>query len=166
MLDSPEVADSDYDALFRELRDLEAAHPQLITPDSPTQRVGGEPLGGFAQVRHEEPMLSLANAKSEEELRAWHARTAKLAVEAGAEASALRFVLEPKIDGVAVSLRYEAGRLAVGATRGNGEVGEDVTANLRTIAAVPLTMLPAAAPVPSVAEVRSEVCCPSGLSPS
>ncbi len=160
VLDSPEVSDAEYDALFRELQDLEAAHPELITPDSPTQRVGGEPLPSFTQVRHGEPMLSLANAKNEEELRAWHARAVKLAVEAGADPGALRFVLEPKIDGLAVSLRYENGRLTVGATRGNGEIGEDVTANLRTISTVPLAMLAGAAPYPAVVEVRGEVYLP------
>jgi DNA ligase (NAD+) len=162
VLDSPEIADAEYDALFRELQDLEAAHPELVTPDSPTQRVGGEPLAGFTQVRHREPMLSLANAKSEEELGAWYTRTVKLAVEAGGEASELRFVLEPKIDGLAISLRYQAARLTVGATRGDGEVGEDVTANLRTVPTVPLAMLPAAAPFPHVAEVRGEVYLPLG----
>ena len=160
VLDSPEISDAEYDALFRELKELEAAHPELVTSDSPTQRVGGEPLAGFTQVRHGEPMLSLANAKNEEELRAWHARAVKLAAEAGGDPARLRFVLEPKIDGLAVSLRYEAGRLVVGATRGNGEVGEDVTTNLRTIPAVPLAMLPASAPYPAVAEVRGEVYLP------
>ncbi len=160
VLDNPEISDAEYDALFRELQELEASHPELITPDSPTQRVGGEPLAGFVQVRHGEPMLSLANAKNEEELRAWHVRTAKLAVEAGADPGALRFVLEPKIDGLAVSLRYEEGRLAIGATRGNGEVGEDVTGNLRTISTVPLAMLAGAAPFPPNVEVRGEVYLP------
>ncbi len=160
VLDSPEISDAEYDALYRELEEIEAAHPELLTPDSPTQRVGGEPLAGFSQVRHGEPMLSLANAKNEEELRAWHARAIKLVTEAGGDPAGLRFVLEPKIDGLAVSLRYEAGRLAVGATRGNGEVGEDVTSNLRTIPVVPLAMLPAPAPYPSVAEVRGEVYLP------
>ena len=160
VLDSPEISDADYDALFRELQDLEAAHPELITPDSPTQRVGGEPLAGFTQVRHREPMLSLANAKNEEELRAWHARVLKLAGEAGADLDALRFVLEPKIDGLAVSLRYESGRLAVGATRGNGEVGEDVTGNLRTVWTVPLAMLAGETAPPPTVEVRGEVYLP------
>lgn len=160
VLDSPEISDAEYDALFRQLQDLEAAHPELVTPDSPTQRVGGEPLAGFTQVRHGEPMLSLANAKNEDELRAWHARVVKLAGDAGAAPEALRFVLEPKIDGLAVSLRYEDGRLTVGATRGNGEVGEDVTANLRTISTVPLAMLTGAAPFPPVVEVRGEVYLP------
>jgi DNA ligase (NAD+) len=160
VLDSPEISDAEYDALFRELEELERAHPELVTPDSPTQRVGGEPLPGFAQVRHGEPMLSLANAKNEEELAAWHARVVKLTAEAGWDPQNLLFVLEPKIDGLAVSLRYEEGRLTVGATRGNGEVGEDVTANLRTIPAVPLAMLPTAAPLPLMVEVRGEVYLP------
>ncbi len=160
VLDSPEISDSEYDALYRELEEVEAAHPELVVPDSPTQRVGGEPLAAFTQVRHGEPMLSLANAKNEEELRAWHARAVKLAAEAGGDPAGLRFVLEPKIDGLAVSLRYESGRLVVGATRGNGEVGEDVTSNLRTIPAVPLAMLPAVAPYPAAVEVRGEVYLP------
>jgi DNA ligase (NAD+) len=160
VLDSPEISDADYDALFRELQGLEAAHPELITADSPTQRVGGEPLAGFTQVRHGEPMLSLANAKNEDELRAWHARVVKLSTEAGWEAETLRFVLEPKIDGLAVSLSYEDGRLIRGATRGNGEVGEDVTTNLRTVSTVPLAMLAGAAPYPAGVEVRGEVYLP------
>jgi DNA ligase (NAD+) len=160
VLDSPELSDAAYDALYRELEQLEAAHPELITADSPTQRVGGEPLAGFAQVRHGEPMLSLANAKNEDELRAWYARVVKLAGDAGTPESELRFVLEPKIDGLAISIRYESGRLAVGATRGNGEVGEDVTVNLRTIRTVPLAMSPKAAPFPAAMEVRGEVYLP------
>ena len=160
VLDSPEISDADYDALYRKLTELETAHPELITADSPTQRVGGEPLAGFTQVRHGEPMLSLANAKNEEELRAWYARVVKLCADAGVEASELHFVLEPKIDGLAVSLRYEDGRLTVAATRGNGEIGEDVTLNLRTINAVPLSMRPAARPFPPIVEVRGEVYLP------
>jgi DNA ligase (NAD+) len=160
VLDSPEVSDAEYDRLYRELQELEAAHPELITPDSPTQRVGGEPLSAFTQVRHGEPMLSLANAKNEDELQAWHARVVKLSAEAGWDAASLRFVLEPKIDGLAVSLRYEDGRLTMGATRGNGEVGEDVTSNLRTISTVPLSLLGDAAPFPTVVEVRGEVYLP------
>ena len=160
VLDSPEISDADYDLLYRELQDLEAAFPELVTPDSPTQRVGGQPLAGFTQVQHGEPMLSLANARNEEELRAWHGRAIRLAQEAGADPGELRFVLEPKIDGLAVSLRYEEGRLAVAATRGNGEVGEDVTLNLRTIPAVPLTLRPEGAPFPALVEVRGEVYLP------
>jgi DNA ligase (NAD+) len=160
VLDSPEISDADYDALYRELAQLEAAHPELLAADSPTQRVGGEPLDGFTQVRHGEPMLSLANAKNEDELRAWYARVVKLCAEAGVDASELRFVLEPKIDGLAVSLRYDDGRLTVAATRGNGEIGEDVTLNLRTIPTVPLAMRAGAGPFPSVVEVRGEVYLP------
>ncbi len=166
VLDSPEISDAEYDALYRDLLGLETAHPELVTADSPTQRVGGEPLAGFVQVRHGEPMLSLANAKNEDELRAWHARVVKLVADveapaaAGATTDPLRFVLEPKIDGLAISLRYESGRLAVGATRGNGDIGEDVTSNLRTIPTVPLAMLPGAAPYPEVAEARGEVYLP------
>lgn len=160
VLDNPEISDAEYDALFRELRDLEASFPELVTPDSPTQRVGGQPLDGFEQVRHGEPMLSLANARNEAELGAWYARTAKLAREAGADPAALRFIVEPKIDGLAVSLRYDDGRLAVGATRGNGEVGEDVSLNLRTIPAVPLSLRTEAAPFPRSIEVRGEVYLP------
>jgi len=160
VLDSPEISDVEYDKLYRELQDLEAADPALITPDSPTQRVGGEPLSAFSQVRHGEPMLSLANAKNEDELRAWHTRVVKLSAEAGWDQAELRFVLEPKIDGLAVSLRYEDGRLTVGATRGNGEIGEDVTTNLRTISTIPLSLLAEAGPFPAVVEVRGEVYLP------
>ncbi len=160
VLDSPEVSDAEYDALYRELERLETEHPELITADSPTQRVGGEPLAGFTQVTHGEAMLSLANAKNEDELRAWHARVVKLAADAGVLERDLRFVLEPKIDGLAISIRYENGVMAVGATRGNGEIGEDVTANLRTIRTVPLAMSPKAAPFPSAIEVRGEIYLP------
>ena len=111
-------------------------------------------------------MLSLANAKNEDELRAWHARVVKLAAEAGAPADSLRFVLEPKIDGLAISVRYEDGRLTVGATRGNGEIGEDVTANLRTIRAVPLSMSPDAAPFPARSRCVARSTCPCRPSPN
>ena len=160
VLDSPEISDTDYDALYRELQELESTHPEWVTPDSPTQRVGGEPLAGFVQVRHGEPMLSLANARDEDELAAWFERTVRLARDEGVAPEELEFVLEPKIDGLAVSLRYEEGRLTVAATRGNGEVGEDVTLNLRTIPAVPLTLRREAAPYPPLVEVRGEVYLP------
>ncbi len=162
VLDSPEIDDVEYDALFRELRALEETHPQLVTSDSPTQRVGGEPLAAFGEVRHLEPMLSLANAKDPGELAAWHTRVMKLVAEAGFDPDEVRFSLEPKIDGLAVSLRYEAGRFVTGATRGNGIVGEDVTQNLRTIAALPLAMRPTPGPdaIPAVMEVRGEVYLP------
>jgi DNA ligase (NAD+) len=149
VLDEPEISDAEFDRLMQELRALEAAHPELITPDSPTQRVGAEPVAAFGVVEHHEPMLSLANAFTEEELRAWYRRLVGLL-----ESDPLAFVCEPKIDGLAVALVYEHGRFVQGATRGDGVHGEDVTANLRTIRSVPLT-LPEGAP-PRF-EVRGEV---------
>jgi DNA ligase (NAD+) len=131
--DAPEISDAEYDALYRELEALEDEHPELITPDSPTQRVGGEPIEGFEEVRHSVPMLSLANARKIEDLREWDARVRRLL---GEDETPL-YVTELKIDGLAVSLRYENGRLVRGATRGNGVLGEDVTAQLRTIRSIP-----------------------------
>ncbi|MEJ7843859.1 MAG: NAD-dependent DNA ligase LigA [Rubrobacter sp.] len=131
--DAPEISDPEYDALVRELESLETEHPELVTPDSPTQRVGGELLEGFEEVRHTVPMLSLANARKTEDLREWDARVRRLL----GEDETPRYVTELKIDGLAVSLRYEGGRLVRGATRGNGTVGEDVSAQLRTIRSVP-----------------------------
>ena len=157
VLDQPEVDDSVYDALYRELVVLEEAHPELRTPDSPTQRVGGQPLERFEQVRHLEPMLSLANARDEDELRAWDLRNRRLLESRGVQEAVLRYVVEPKIDGLAISLTYRDGLFIVGATRGNGEVGEDVTANLRTIGALPLRLRAGA---PPVVEVRGEVYLP------
>ncbi|HEV7884049.1 MAG TPA: NAD-dependent DNA ligase LigA, partial [Solirubrobacteraceae bacterium] len=153
VLDDPEIGDDEYDALLDELRALEAEHPELVTPDSPTQRVGGEPVSGLAKVQHEIPMLSLANARSEEELRAWVARMRAHLAREGIEDPQFQFVAEPKIDGLAISLRYEDGVLVRGATRGNGEVGEDVTHNLRTMPTIPLRVDDA----PPVLEVRGEV---------
>ena len=159
VLDSPEISDEEYDRLYRELQEIEALHPELITPDSPTQRVAGEPLPAFAEVAHLEPMLSLANARSREELAAWYGRTQRFLEQAGVRVGDLTCVVEPKIDGVAVSLQYEDGRFVKGATRGNGVVGEDVTQNLRTIASVPLTMT-GEGPFPRLIEVRGEVYLP------
>jgi len=157
-LDQPELSDAEYDRLLDELKRLEGEHPDLRTPDSPTQRVGAEPLAAFAQVRHPQPMFSLANARDEEELADWRRRVEKLLLEDGIDPDSAAYVTEPKIDGLAVSLVYEGGRLARGATRGNGEVGEDVTANLRTIGAVPLTLrLAEGEAPPAVVEVRGEV---------
>ena len=130
-----------------------AEHPELVTPDSPTQRVGGEPVSKLAKVTHLQPMLSLANARSEEELRAWVARMRSHLAREGIEDPDFDFVAEPKIDGLAISLVYRDGVLERGATRGNGEVGEDVTHNLRTIAAIPLRIDDA----PPLLEVRGEV---------
>jgi DNA ligase (NAD+) len=131
--DAPEISDAEYDALYKELEELEVDNPELVTPDSPTQRVGGEPLEEFEQIRHSIPMLSLANARKTEELEEWDARVRRLL---GPDEEP-RYVTELKIDGLAVSLRYEDGRFARGATRGNGLVGEDVTANLRTVRSIP-----------------------------
>jgi DNA ligase (NAD+) len=156
VLDDPELSDADYDALLNELRDIEAEHPELLTPDSPTQRVGAEPLDKFDQVRHLQPMLSLANARNEEELAAWVLRSERYLARQGVEMGDVRFVTEPKIDGLAISLVYEDGVLVRGATRGNGEIGEDVTTNLRTIGAIPLRVDDA----PPLLEVRGEAYMP------
>jgi DNA ligase (NAD+) len=156
VLDDPEISDPQYDALLNELRDLEAEHPELLTPDSPTQRVGGQPLDKFEQVRHLQPMLSLANAKNEEELRAWVLRSERYLARQGVEMGDVRYVTEPKIDGLAITLVYEDGVLVRGATRGNGEIGEDVTQNLRTIGAIPLRI----EDPPPVLEVRGEIYMP------
>ena len=131
--DAPEISDAEYDALAGELESLETEHPELVTPDSPSQRVGGEPLEGFEEVRHAVPMLSLANARKTQDLREWDARVRRLL----GDDETPRYVTELKIDGLAVSLRYEGGRLVRGATRGNGIVGEDVSDQLRTIRSVP-----------------------------
>ena len=153
VLDDPVVGDDAYDALLDELRRIEAEHPDLLTPDSPTQRVGAEPVSKLEKVRHLQPMLSLANARSEEELRAWVARMRSHLAREGIEDPSFRFVAEPKIDGLAISLVYRDGVLERGATRGNGEVGEDVTHNLRTIPTIPLGIEDA----PPLLEVRGEV---------
>ena len=158
VLDRPQIDDAAYDALYRELQALEAEHPELRTPDSPTQRVGAAPLEGFTQVRHLEPMLSLANARNEEELLAWDQRNRRLLEARELDDAPLRYVVEPKIDGLAISLTYRDGVFSVGATRGNGEVGEEVTANLRTIGSVPLRLL--VSDPPPVVEVRGEVYLP------
>ena len=156
VLDEPEITDAEYDALLDELRGLETAHPELRTPDSPTQRVGGRPLEKFEPVEHLQPMLSLANARSEDELRAWADRVRALAERSGFDPAGIDYVAEPKIDGLAISLVYEDGVLVRGATRGDGEVGEDVTHNLRTVGAIPLRVPDA----PRVLEVRGEIYLP------
>jgi DNA ligase (NAD+) len=153
VLDDPEIGDDAYDKLLDELRAIEAEHPELLTPDSPTQRIGGEPVSGLEKVTHLRPMLSLANARSEEELRAWVQRMRAHLAREGIEDAEFRFVAEPKIDGLAISLIYRDGVLERGATRGNGEVGEDVTHNLRTIGSIPLRIEDA----PPLLEVRGEV---------
>ena len=154
VLDDPEIADAEYDALYDRLVEIEAAHPELVVPDSPTQRVGAAPSERFAEVRHEIPMLSLDKCNSAAELNAWEERCRRL-LDDGDE---LRYYCEPKIDGVAVSLLYRDGALVRGATRGNGETGEDITANVRTIGAIPLKLRGSA--FPSSLEVRGEVYMP------
>ncbi len=136
VLDSPEISDEEYDALMRELRRLEEQYPELITPDSPTQRVGGKPAERFRKVQHPVPMLSLQDVFSQEELRAWRDRVYKLL--SPEEISKLEYVVEPKIDGLTVVLHYDHGLFVLGATRGDGFTGEDVTANLRTVKSLPL----------------------------
>jgi DNA ligase (NAD+) len=157
VLDDPEISDAEYDALLDELRALEEAHPELRTPDSPTQRVGGAPVSALAKVEHLQPMLSLANARSEPELAAWVARMRAHLVREGIEDAGLSYVCEPKVDGLAISLLYRDGVLERAATRGDGRVGEDVTHNVRTIAAVPGRIAPAGGAVPPLIEVRGEV---------
>lgn len=155
-LDDPTIGDDEYDALINELRDLEAEHPDLLDPSSPTQRVGGVRLERFDPVEHSIPMLSLGNARGEEELRAWAERMRSHLARESIDVGEFSFVVEPKIDGLAVSLRYEDGRFVRGATRGDGVVGEDITQNLRTIRAIPLEIEGA----PRVLEVRGEVYLP------
>jgi DNA ligase (NAD+) len=155
VLDDPEVGDDVYDALLDELRKLESDFPALVTPDSPTQRVGGTPVSNLEKITHLQPMLSLANARSEEELRAWVGRMRNHLAREGIEDPRFAYVCEPKIDGLAISLLYRDGVLERGATRGNGEVGEDVTHNLRTIPQIPLRL--DGDDVPPLLEVRGEV---------
>ncbi|MGH2535891.1 MAG: NAD-dependent DNA ligase LigA [Candidatus Promineifilaceae bacterium] len=133
VLDAPLISDAEYDALYRQLLELELAHPELVTPDSPTQRAGAEPMDVFAKVVHPRPILSLANAFTPAELHAWRARIGRLL----SDDARLEYVVEPKIDGLTVVLTYRDGRFSLGATRGNGEVGEDITANLRTLYSLP-----------------------------
>src|SRR6516165_10206356 len=151
---APEVSDEEFDKLLHELEALEAEYPDLVTPDSPTQRVAGRPIEGFATVEHLQPMLSLDNAYNEEELRAFDERVRK---GAGVGEAAIAYVAELKIDGLSIALTYEDGRLVRGATRGDGVHGEDVTANVRTIRAIPLTLKDGVA---GRIEVRGEVFLP------
>ena len=152
VLDSPEISDAEYDELMQELRQLEAEHPELVTPDSPTQRIGAPPLEAFGVVEHPQPLLSLANAFSYEELAAWHKRAVNLLGE-----HSFDLVCEPKIDGLAVALTYADGLLVTGATRGDGYRGENITQNLRTIRSIPLSVPKDA---PPRFEIRGEVYLP------
>jgi len=152
VLDSPEISDAEYDELMKELRQLESEHPELVTPDSPTQRIGAPPVEAFGVVEHPQPLLSLANAFSYEELAAWHKRVSNLL--GGRQ---FDLVCEPKIDGLAIALTYVDGLLVTGATRGDGYRGEDITHNLRTIRSIPLSVPKEA---PPRFEVRGEVYLP------
>ena len=147
-LDEPEISDAEYDELVAELAALERIHPELVAPESPTQHVGGAPVGLFEEVRHRTPMMSLDKTASYEELLAWGRRMQRFI------SGVVPFTCELKIDGLAMSLLYEGGKLARAATRGNGEVGEDVTANVATIPAVPREL---GAKAPEVMEVRGEI---------
>ena len=167
----PTISDTAFDALLKELQDLEQAFPQLVTPDSPTQRVGGEPIAGFQSVSHAVPMMSVDNTYDEGEFRQWAQRICKgLSIDESHDADMpglfnqpLQFVCEPKIDGVAISLRYERGQLVQALTRGNGQVGDDVTANVRTIKSIPLALINTDqrfATIPDVLELRGEIFMP------
>ena len=149
---APSISDEEYDKLYRELRDLEEEFPELVTPESPTQRVGGAPLESFRQVKHRTPMLSLDNTYSEEEVADFFRRLERLL-----PGKTIDAVIEPKVEGVAISLLYQGGILEYAATRGNGVAGDDVTANMRTVRAVPLRLHGS---VPDEVEVRGEVFLP------
>jgi DNA ligase (NAD+) len=158
VLDAPELPDAEFDRLMQELKRMEAARPELITPDSPTQRVGGKPREGFVKVEHSRPLLSLDNAYNEQELRDWDRRVRELA-----GADKIEYVCEFKLDGMSLALTYENGRLLRGVTRGDGSVGEDVTSNVRTMRSVPLSIAASAlkkSGVPAGFEVRGEVIMP------
>src|ERR1700716_3122210 len=135
VLDNPEISDLEFDKLMQELQRLEADNPKLITPDSPTQRVGGKPREGFVKVRHSSPMLSLDNAYTEEELRDWERRVGELSGRNDVE-----YTCELKLDGMSLALRYQGGQLERGITRGDGNQGEDVTGNVRTVRSIPLSV--------------------------
>src|SRR5438477_534186 len=158
VLDDPEISDAEFDRLMNELKNLEAEHPDLITPDSPTQRVGGKPREGFVKVRHSSPMLSLDNAYTEEELRNWERRVHELSGRKDVE-----YVCELKLDGMSLAVRYGEGRLVRGITRGDGTTGEDVTSNVRTVRSIPLSISKEKlkkAGVPLDFEVRGEMLMP------
>jgi len=160
VLDAPEIPDADYDALVRELREIEAEHPELATPDSPTRTVGAAPPGGlFAEVRHQVPMMSLDNAFDESDLEAWAERVHRQLPED--DLATLDFCCEPKVDGVAMSITYTEGRFTQAATRGDGVTGEDVTANVATVRDVPHQLAEAGGPYPRQLEVRGEIYMPT-----
>jgi DNA ligase (NAD+) len=159
VVDQPEISDAEFDKLMRQLKDLEAEHPELLTADSPTQRVGGKPREGFVKVRHSSPMLSLDNTYNEEELRAWERRVHELSGRSDVE-----YVCELKLDGMSLALIYEDGKLVRGITRGDGTVGEDVTLNVRTVRSIPLSIPKEKlkkAGIPTNFEVRGELLMPT-----
>src|SRR5882757_7466183 len=158
VVDQPEISDAEFDKLMQQLKDLEAEHPDLITADSPTQRVGGRPREGFVKVRHSSPMLSLDNTYSEEELRAWERRVHELSGRKDVD-----YVCELKLDGMSLALVYEDGKLVRGVTRGDGTVGEDVTLNVRTVRSIPLVIPKEKlrkAGMPADFELRGELLMP------
>src|SRR6266566_9561318 len=159
VLDNPEISDTEFDKLMQQLQQLEAEHPTLITPDSPTQRVGGKPREGFVKVRHSSPMLSLDNTYNEEELRAWERRVHELTGRKDVE-----YMCELKLDGMSMALRYADAQLERGITRGDGSVGEDVTLNVRTVRSIPLSISKEKlkkAGIPPDFEVRGELLMPT-----
>ncbi len=158
VLDNPTVPDAEYDRLMRRLQEIEREHPELVTPDSPTQRVGAAKLEAFREVRHARPMLSLDNVFNDAELEAFDKRTRDRLADADIVAERVTYWAEPKLDGAAISLRYENGELVFGATRGDGTTGEDVTHNIRTIRSIPLRLH--GSKLPAVLEVRGEVFMP------
>src|SRR5947199_3779305 len=158
VLDDPEISDAEFDRLMNELKNLEAEHPELVTVDSPTQRVGGKPREGFVKARHSSPMLSLDNTYNGDELRNWERRVHELSGRKDIE-----YVCELKLDGMSLALRYEDGKLVRGITRGDGNVGEDVTLNVRTVRSIPLGISKdklKKAGIPSDFEVRGEMLMP------
>src|SRR6188474_1223830 len=158
VLDAPEIGDVEYDRLMRRLQEIEREHPELVTADSPTQRVGAAKLEGFREVRHARPMLSLDNVFSDEELEAFDKRLRDRLGAGDTSIERVTYWAEPKLDGAAVSLRYEQGEFQFAATRGDGTTGEDVTHSIRTIKSIPLRLRGAKAP--AVFEVRGEVFMP------
>ena len=159
VLDQPEISDAEFDKLMRQLKDLEAEHPELLSADSPTQRVGGKPREGFVKVRHSSPMLSLDNTYNEDELRDWERRVHELSGRKEVD-----YVCELKLDGMSLALIYEDGKLVRGTTRGDGTVGEDVTLNVRTVRSVPLSISKEKlkkAGIPPNFEVRGELLMPT-----
>src|SRR6202158_4983156 len=159
VLDHPEISDADFDKLMQQLKSLEAERPSLVTPDSPTQRVGGKPREGFVKVPHSSPMLSLDNTYSEQELRDWERRVHELTGRSDVD-----YVCELKLDGMSLALVYEDGKLVRGVTRGDGSVGEDVTLNVRTVRSIPLSIPKEKlkkAGIPADFEVRGELLMPT-----